>query len=148
MSVWDQTKRQAEMTISYNGIPLPGEWPPRHIGVGDDPLPVPYLSSPPAVVPVDVGRQLFVDDFLIERTTLKRVYHAAEVHEAAPVLSPETELELNRGQCPVAAPFNDGAWYDPADRIFKLFYQAGWYDGAAMATSDDGINWRRPIQRQ
>ncbi|MYA16219.1 MAG: glycoside hydrolase family 32 protein [Gammaproteobacteria bacterium] len=136
------------MTISYNGIPLPGEWPPRHIGVGDDPLPVPYLSSPPAVVPVDVGRQLFVDDFLIERTTLKRVYHAAEVHEAAPVLSPETELELNRGQCPVAAPFNDGAWYDPADGIFKLFYQAGWYDGAAMATSDDGINWRRPIQRQ
>ena len=144
MSVWDQTKRQAEMTISYNGIPLPGEWPPRHIGVGDDPLPVPYLSSPPAVVPVDVGRQLFVDDFLIERTTLKRVYHAAKVHEAAPVLSPETELELNRGQCPVAAPFNDGAWYDPADGTFKLFYQAGWYDGAAMATSDDGINWRRP----
>ena len=144
MSVWDQTQRPAKMTISYNGIVLPGEWPPSHIGVGDDPLPVPYLSSPPAVVPVDVGRQLFVDDFLIERTTLKRVYHAAKVHEAAPVLSPETWLELNRGQCPVAAPFNDGAWYDPADGTFKLFYQAGWYDGVAMATSDDGIDWRRP----
>ena len=32
----------------------------------------PYLKSPPAVIPIDVGRQLFVDDFLIEQTTLTR----------------------------------------------------------------------------
>ena len=137
------------MTTSYNGIassdaPLPDEWPPRHIEPGDDPLPVPYLSNPPAVIPVDVGRQLFVDDFLIEHTTLKRVYHAAKVHAAAPVLSPATELELNGDHRPVAAPFNDGVWFDPADSTFKLFYQAGWYDGTALALSDDGINWRRP----
>jgi hypothetical protein len=25
---------------------------------------VPYLENPPAVIPIDVGRQLFVDDFL------------------------------------------------------------------------------------
>ena len=132
------------MTTSYNGIALPDRWPPRDIEPGDDPLPVPYLSSPPAVIRVDVGRQLFVDDFLIEYTTLKRVYHVAKVHDAAPVLAPETELELNGRRCPVAAPFNDGVWFDPADSTFKLFYQAGWFDGTALAVSDDGVNWRRP----
>ena len=36
----------------------------------------PYLVSPPAVIPIDVGRQLFVDDFLIEQTTLTRVFRS------------------------------------------------------------------------
>ena len=70
----------------YNGIQRPDEWPPRTIEPGGDPLPVPYLANPPRVMPIDIGRQLFVDDFLIEHTTLRRVYHAAKVHEAAPVL--------------------------------------------------------------
>ena len=60
------------------------------------------------------------------------------------MLSPTTELELNGHHCPVAAPFNDGAWFDPADNTFKLFYQAGWFDGTALALSDDGLNWKRP----
>ena len=128
----------------YNGIQVPADWPPQTIEPGGDPLPVPYLANPPRVIPIDVGRQLFVDDFLIEHTTLHRVYHAAKVHEAAPVLSPETDLELNRGHCPVAAPFNDGAWHDPADQTFKLWYHAGWFDGTALATSRDGLNWDRP----
>lgn len=130
--------------ISYNGIVTPTEWPPRGIRAGGDPLPVPYLSQPPRVIPIDIGRQLFVDDFLIAHSTLTRVYHAAQVHEAAPVLSPQTELELNRGHCPVAAPFNDGAWYDPQEGRFKLWYQAGWFDGTALAISEDGLNWQRP----
>ena len=62
----------------YNGIHPPAEWPPRTIRPGGDPLPVPYLANPPRVIPIDVGRQLFVDDFLIEHTTLRRVYHAAK----------------------------------------------------------------------
>ena len=134
------------MTTStiYNGIQPPAEWLPRDVEPGGNPLPVPYLADPPRVIPIDVGRQLFVDDFLIEYTTLRRVYHAARVHEAAPVLSPETDLELNRGHCPVAAPFNDGAWFDPADDTFKLWYHAGWFDGTALATSSDGLNWERP----
>lgn len=61
------------MPTLYNGISLPDEWPPRDIDTGSrDPLPVPYLQAPPAVIPIDVGRQLFVDDFLIRRTDLAR----------------------------------------------------------------------------
>ena len=132
------------MTATYNGIAERLQWPPRDVAPGGAPLPVPYLAEPPDVVPIDVGRQLFVDDFLIEHTNLRRVFHAAKVHDGAPVLSPETELERNRGHCPVAAPFNDGAWFDPADGKFKLFYHAGWFDGTALAISDDGLHWQRP----
>lgn len=139
------TLPNASATASlYNGLAAPAAWPPRHIEAGGDPLPVPYLAHPPRVIPIDVGRQLFVDDFLVEYTTLRRVYHAAQVHEASPVLWPETDLELNRRHCPVAAPFNDGVWYDPEDGMFKLWYQAGWFDGTALAVSTDGLHWQRP----
>ena len=110
-----------------------------------DPLPVPYLeTAPSAPIAIDTGRQLFVDDYLVQATDLTRTYHAAQPHPAAPVLSPQTELEMNGGRCPVAAPFNDGVWYDPADQLFKLWYHAGWFDGTALAISRDGLHWERP----
>ncbi len=90
------------------------------------------------------GRQLFVDDFLIAESTLKRSFHTARLHEHNPVLSPETPLEMNNGLCPVACPFDDGVFYDPQDRLFKMWYQAGWFDGSAYATSEDGLHWERP----
>ena len=100
------------VTTSYNGIassdaPSSDEWPPRHIEPGDDPLPVPYLSNPPAVIPVDVGRQLFVDDFLIEHTTLKRVYHVvARVPTTSTAISWEhrdgTTASRSAGPAPTA----------------------------------------------
>src|SRR6185295_12919657 len=53
----------------YNGIVLPREWPP-HLSdfptsVEKGPVTPPYLTSPPSIIPIDLGRQLFVDDFLI-----------------------------------------------------------------------------------
>jgi len=99
-------------------------------------------------VDISVGRQLFVDDLLIDRTDLQRTYHQAELYQDAPLLKPETPLELNaeRGKhaIPVAAPFGDGVWFDPADNLFKLWYHAGWFDGVAYATSQDGVHWQRP----
>ena len=100
-----------------NGIVLPDDWPPEIRHFSREPMPVPYLENPPPVVPIDLGRQLFVDDFLIESTTLNRRYHHPVPSEASPVLQPETELEMNHGHCPMAAPFNDGLWYDPEDTL-------------------------------
>ena len=131
--------------LLYNGIRLPVPWPPR--GMNPDsyqPMPLPYLQSPPAVIPIDVGRQLFVDDFLIEYTDLKRHFHQPVKYEGNPILKPETEVEMNQGYCPMAAPFSDGCFYDPQDKLFKLWYMAGWFDGTALATSSDGIHWERP----
>jgi hypothetical protein len=106
-------------------------------------MPVPYLDNPPPMVPIDVGRQLFVDDFLIESTTLRRVYHKAVKFAGNPVLKPETEMEHQRG-LPVATPKSGGVWWDPADGVFKMWYDAGWVGNLAYATSRDGIAWDRP----
>jgi hypothetical protein len=67
----------------YNGIELPDQWPPRFLDPASaEPMEVPYLQKPPKVIPIDVGRQLFVDDFLIEKTTLKRSFHQARSSRA------------------------------------------------------------------
>ena len=131
--------------LLYNGISLPERWPPQIMKPDSwDPMPVPYLMNPPGVIPIDVGRQLFVDNFLIEYTDLNRVFHRPVKFEANPILKPETEAEMSQFHCPVAAPFPDGCFYDPKDRIFKLWYMAGWFQGTALATSSDGIHWQRP----
>jgi hypothetical protein len=137
----------------YNGIRLPAPWPPRRRFPDAHPVAPPYLADPPAVVPIDIGRQLFVDDFLIEDTTLWRTFHQAAYHPASPVLRPETPWELKQEYAertgtlpnPTAMPFSDGVFYDPADRQFKMWYMAGYLMHTCLAVSDDGIRWRRPV---
>ena len=93
----------------YNGIRLPDVWPPRNMDdMSLSELPVPYLENRPDVAQIDVGRQLFVDDFLIEENWLEKRFHQAVLDET-PVLAPETPMEWNKGVAPVAAPFTDGA---------------------------------------
>lgn len=127
----------------YNGIELPDVWPPRF---GDpasvEPMAVPYLNRPPRVIPIDVGRQLFVDDFLIESTNLKRVFHQAEKYAGNPVFKAETAVEKERKG--VVYLGQGGVFYDPAEKLFKLFYTAGWRGPLAMATSPDMKTWTRP----
>lgn len=129
----------------YNGIVLPEEWPPWEVDPRDtSPMAVPYLKHRPDVVPIDVGRQLFVDDFLIETTTLKRVFHSPDKYAGNPVLKPETELEINAPHNAAAVPKSGGVWWDPAERIFKMWYEAGWIHTICYATSQDGLRWSRP----
>jgi hypothetical protein len=103
-----------------------------------------YAGDANGLIAIDVGRQLFVDDLLVADTTLKRSFHTPRLHEHNPVLKPETPLEMNNGECPVACPFDDGVFYDPKDRLFKMWYHAGWFDGLAYAISEDGLHWQRP----
>ena len=86
--------------LLYNGIRLPEIWPPENMNPNSyDPMPVPYLCNPPQLIPIDIGRQLFVDDFLIESTNLKREFHTAKKYDGNPVLKPETELEKEVTDC-------------------------------------------------
>src|SRR5438876_2582136 len=78
--------------LLYNGIRLPSPWPPR-VTLSREPMAVPYLAAPPAVIPIDVGRQLFVDNFLIEETDLRRTFHRASYHAATPLLRPDQPWE-------------------------------------------------------
>lgn len=140
--------------ILYNGIQLPEQWPPRYAEptVAAE-MPVPYLVTKPAVIPVNVGRQLFVDDFLIAETDLLPVYHTPDFYAGNPVLEPSAEWENTTEGAPYAAPFSDGIWYDDKDGKFKMWYLAGagsihkqdkqtFYTG--YAESADGMHWIKP----
>src|SRR4051812_27690395 len=145
----EEKKKSADLPVNaevlYNGIVLPAEWPPKNMRPDSyEPMPLPYLATPPQVIIIDVGRQLFVDDFLIEYTDLNRKFHQPVKHVQNPLLKPEAKVEMNSGFCPVAAPFSDGCFYDAKDKLFKVWYMAGWFDGTALATSKDGIHWERP----
>ena len=138
--------------VLYNGIQLPSPWPPFRRQLDRDLEFPPYLQNPPAVIPIDVGRQLFVDDFLIEESNLDRSYHSASYIEGNPVLAPATEWDrrdgaavlANRPQRPTAMPFSDGVWFDPTDRRFKIWYTAGYGRVTCYAESADGLEWVRP----
>lgn len=137
----DWSKNDGE--ILYNNIQLPGKWPPKHLDPNSyEPMPVPYLEHPPEVIDISVGRQLFVDDFLIEKTTLTRRWHTAKKDARNPVFSATTDVERKNGVCYTG---NGGVFYDPAQQLLKMWYSAGELDGAlACATSRDGVNWIRP----
>ena len=130
----------------YNGIQLPEQWPPLPDSFPrDKPRTPPYLMTPPKVIPIDVGRQLFVDDFLIAKTTLKRSFHQPKYHESCPIFKAEKPWEFHRNRnIPFAAPFSGGVWYDPKDKQFKMWYMAGSAVFFGYATSTDGIHWKRP----
>ncbi|NUQ61658.1 MAG: glycosyl hydrolase family 32 [Pirellulales bacterium] len=139
--------RTFEETL-YNGIRLPSPWPPPLETLSLEPTTPPYLKSPPAAITIDVGRQLFVDDFLIEQTTLQRTFHLPEYHPASPVLKPDKPWEEEKHGSrlgPLAMPFSDGVWFDPADKCFKMWYHADYGKRhICYATSADGIRWEKP----
>lgn len=132
----------------YNGIQLPSVWPPRDLTVQSPKrLPVPYLEAAniPKTIPIDIGRQLFVDDFLIASTDgVMRVWHHPRKYEGNPVLKPETPWELNTPGNAIALPKGGGLWWDSHAKIFRLWYEAGWCREICYAWSKDGIRWERP----
>ena len=142
------TVSSQEPTPIYNGIVLPAEWPPHTVVLGRE-SPPPYLQSPPEVIPIDVGRQLFVDDFLIESSTMTRAFHLPQWHPQSPVLKPDMPWEQaahGDREGPMAMPFSGGVWYDPADALFKMWYLADYGDRhLCYATSKDGISWDKPL---
>ena len=138
----------------YNGIQLPEQWPPRYAEPDTAcEMPVPYLVNKPSVIPINVGRQLFVDNFLIASSDMTPVYHTPDFYVGNPVLEPTEEWENTIEGAPYAAPFSDGIWYDDNDGKYKMWYLAGagtihkqdkqtFYTG--YAESNDGIHWTKP----
>ncbi len=117
--------------LLYNGIWLPEVWPPKDGNpYTNEPMSIPYLEHPPKVIPIDKGRQLFVDDFLIEKTNLDRVFHEAEKYSGNPVMG---EASLRHG----------GIFYDPVGECFNMYYNDGPH-GVGLAVSRDLKQWTRP----
>ncbi len=136
----------------YNGIVIPEGYEFKH-DMTDSAVDIPpYLVDgeggyAPEVINIDTGRQLFVDDFLIESTDLARTYYSAVKYENNPVLYPKTEEELNGGDrpgVPSVGATSGGLWYDMEDKLYKMWYESGWNGLLSYATSEDGVNWERP----
>jgi hypothetical protein len=111
----------------YNGIVLPDKWPPKRdfaeIQQGKPQAEPPYLKSPPAAVPIDVGRQLFVDAFLVEDAKgLTRTDHRPEYYPGNPIARNMS--------------FSHGVWYDPYQKKFRM-----WSVQGIHRTSTDGVQW-------
>lgn len=130
--------------LLYNGVRLPDEWPPRYASLEEARKTPPYLEHPPAVIPIDVGRQLFVDDFLIAESSLTRTHHRPTYHPQNPVLKPDKPWEHEVPENPTAMTFSDGVFYDPQDQLFKMWYMGGYVKRTCYATSRDGIHWEKP----
>jgi len=149
-SAWPPCAAGAE--VLYNGIVLSDPWPPQNRVNLRDVMPVPYLKHPPAVVPIDVGRQLFVDDFLIEKTTLRREFHRPVPYKGNPILRADRpwEFESDPNQRkkgyygPNAIPNSDGVWYDPKDKLYKMWYMGGTLHCTCYVVSKDGLRWTKP----
>src|ERR1700676_5022323 len=127
-------------TTLYNGIVLPTSWPPPQGPSQAYQVPS-YITTPPAVIPIDLGRQLFVDDFLIQQTPLTRTAHRPVMYGNNPVLAPDNSPDLKG----LAFPYSDGVWYDPADHLFKMWYLGSYGNMISYAYSTDGKNWIKPV---
>ncbi len=95
-----------------------------------------------------VGRQLFLDDHLLEYRSLRRKWLAPHPRPENPVLSPTTERDLNGGRCPVAAPFDDAIVYDAESGQWRVWYMSGWFDRTSMRISADGVSWNGSAPRE
>ena len=75
MAKWVQKQPlegQVGAVMLPSNIELPAPWPPPSLATN----PPYYLSSPPAVINISIGRQLFVDDFLIDsQSNVMRYFH-------------------------------------------------------------------------
>lgn len=140
--------------LLYNNICLPKEWPPRG-PISKEPVTPGYLTNPPTTINIDIGRQLFVDDFLLDSTQssdVRRVHHNATYRdETNPVLRPTEPWEGAAGKAEPGMPFSEygfasafsgGIWWDPAASIYKMWYRCG--NTQCYATSTDGISWIKP----
>ncbi len=148
----------------YNGIILPRQWPPRYEFKGGfipdrrQVMPVPYLEKKPKLIDISVGRQLFVDDFLIAKGDFEREFYLPKKYRGNPIFKPETPLE--KGEVPpnhfsrrvakfertaaCAVPVSGGLWWNDEIQAYQMWYHAGWLHTMAYATTKDFKKWERP----
>ena len=131
-------------TESYNGICTPAAFPPRLNPQLNKQVQDPvYLRSPPALINITIGRQLFVDDFLIESlSNAQRTFHSAQYDTAAtnPIITPDKPWEGS-----FAMPFSGGVWWEDDKQRAALFYRCGGFAGAVQdAIRVKGRPWPPP----
>ena len=100
------------------------------------------------VVDIDCGRQLFVDDYLIESTNGVVRHWSRPTKAEDPVVWPGNGA--GRGvrdggrDANLTCATDGGLWWDPTCGKYRLWYQADWLGDICYAESSDGKNWHYP----
>ena len=112
------------------------------------------LAECHADIDISCGRQLFVDDFLVQsadgmvrhwnRPTKIEYPFVWSGSGAAPELVDGTSGAKEGESVNLACATDGGLWWDPARRKFRLWYQADWLGDICYAESDDGEEWEYP----
>ena len=95
-----------------------------------------------AALSIDSGRQLFVDDYLIETTNGVVRHWGIPVKATAPVIRPTSEKDGRVAGCTVAT--DGGLWWDPKLGKYRLWYETDWAGNLRYAESRDGLVWEMP----
>ena len=106
----------------------------------------------PGPVCIDTGRQLFVDDFLVESANGVMRHWNNPVKVEGPLVWPGAGAapKTTDGTASTNEPVNltcatdGGLWWDPMRRRFRLWYNADWLGDICYAESKDGIAWEYP----
>ena len=113
------------------------------------------LGAGAAPIDIRVGRQLFVDDYLVESSSGLVRHWNRPVKQDAPVVwpgngaAPRVTDGSSRAQegdkaVNLTAATDGGLWWDPTRRKFRLWYQADWLGDICYAESADGVKWEYP----
>lgn len=101
---------------------------------------------------ITTGRQLFVDDFLVE-SVVGAVRHWTRpakrddpvVWSGVPGAAPAVSSVAGAADpANLTCATDGGLWWDPTRRKFRLWYQAGWLGDICHAESNDGLAWEFP----
>ena len=110
------------------------------------------VGAQAAPVDINVGRQLFVDDYLVESTDGVVRHWNKPVKIDTPFVWPGAGMKSfpTTRSTPEDAAVNltcatdGGLWWDPVKKRFRLWYQADWCGNICYAESADGIDWNYP----
>lgn len=101
----------------------------------------PYLKNTPDIINITIGRQLFVDDYLIENMyNTKRIFNPAK--HKKDIITPKEKYEGS-----LTAPLTDSVIYDPFKKIYRMWYVASGSPPfkLCIAESTDGLQWKRKM---
>ena len=134
-----------EHHVLWNGICQPtAEWPPNEPLTRSVQSPA-YLKTKPRHINVSIGRQLFVDDFLIQNSSgLRTVFHSPAYEQHNPAIAPTEDWELDSTPYygGFASAFSGGAFWNPDQQRYELFYKCG--NSFCVAYSTDATTWTKP----
>ena len=121
------------------------DWPPNKPLTREVVTPA-YLTSKPRIINVSIGRQLFVDSFLVQSSHgIKTAFHAPEYDEAVnPVLKSSELWEIGETAGGLAGTAKAvGVWWQPDKGHYEMFYRCGSHS-LCVAYSADAITWTKP----